>query len=68
MAADSYDGTAKSLHWLIVLLLTVQFVVAVLMPDIGPHTPPSALVDLHLSFGLLILVVMAVRCAFTVRS
>jgi cytochrome b561 len=30
----SYNGTAKTLHWLIVLLLIAQFIFAWTMPDI----------------------------------
>ena len=58
---EGYGPTAKSLHWLIVALVAVQFVVSWLMPDIGRNTPPSALINLHFSLGVLILVVMAVR-------
>ena len=50
-----YGGVAKSLHWLIVALLIVQFAVAWTMPDINPRTPPNALVDLHFSIGVTIL-------------
>ncbi|HXD43045.1 MAG TPA: cytochrome b [Ramlibacter sp.] len=56
-----YGATAKALHWLIVLLVLPQFVVAVLMPDIGPRTQPGTLIDLHLSVGVLIVAVTAVR-------
>jgi len=59
--ADGYGATAKTLHWLIVALVAVQFVVSWLMPDIGRNTPPSALINLHFSVGVAILVVMAVR-------
>ena len=34
-----YSATAKSLHWLIVVLLAAQFTVAWLMPHIGRDTP-----------------------------
>ena len=57
----NYGTTAKSLHWLIVLLVTVQFVLSFLMPDIGRDTKPTTVINLHFSFGVLILVVMAVR-------
>ena len=51
-----YTGTAKALHWLIVALLIVQFVVAWSMPHIGRDTKPDTLINLHFSFGVLILV------------
>lgn len=55
---------ARLLHWLIVLLVLTQFVIAILMPDVGPNTVPGTLINLHFSFGVLILVVMAVRFLF----
>ena len=58
---QGYSTTAKSMHWLIALLLIAQFVVAILMPDIGPKTVPGTLINLHLSLGVLILVLMAAR-------
>lgn len=60
-SARSYSATAKGLHWLVVLLVAMQFVTAIVMPHIGRHTAPSSAVDLHFSLGILILVVMGVR-------
>jgi cytochrome b561 len=57
----SYTGTAKALHWLIVALLIVQFVLAWTMPDIKRDTKPDTLINLHLSFGALILGVAILR-------
>jgi cytochrome b561 len=62
-AYQDYSSTAKSLHWLIVVLVLTQFVVAWLMPGIGPRTQPGTLVNLHFSLGVVILVVMAIRFA-----
>jgi cytochrome b561 len=59
--SNTYSPAAKGLHWLIVLLLTVQFVTAYMLPHIGRNTPPSTVINLHFSFGVLILLVMAVR-------
>jgi cytochrome b561 len=59
-----YTGTAKSLHWLIVALLVVQFVLAWAMPEIHRDTKPDTLINLHLSFGVLILLVAVVRLAW----
>jgi cytochrome b561 len=59
-----YTGTAKSLHWLIVALLIVQFVLAWVMPEIHRDTKPETLINLHLSFGVLILLVAVVRLAW----
>lgn len=59
-----YTGTAKTLHWLVVALLLVQFVVAWLMPDIKRDTKPDTLINLHLSFGVLILAAAILRLGF----
>lgn len=60
-AAKIYTPVAKALHWTIVLLVTIQFVTALAMPDIGPHTQPDTWISLHFSIGVLILLVMAAR-------
>ena len=62
--ATGYTGTAKFLHWLILALLIAQFLVAWTMPDIRRDTRPDALINLHLSFGMLILPVAVVRLAW----
>ena len=56
-----YTPTAKALHWLIAALVLTQFVISFLMPDIGRNTLPGPLINLHLSFGIVILVAMASR-------
>ena len=60
-ATDCYTGTAKSLHWLIVVLMIAQFVVAWTMPHIGRNTPVTTLISLHFSFGIIILAIAVVR-------
>lgn len=60
----SYSATAKGLHWLVVLLVAMQFVTAIVMPHIGRQTPSSSAINLHFSLGVLILVVMGVRFAY----
>lgn len=62
-ATRGYGATAKCLHWLIALLTAIQYAISALMPEIGPGTRASTLIDLHFSFGLLILAVMAIRFA-----
>jgi cytochrome b561 len=59
-----YTGTAKSLHWIILALLIVQFILAWTMPDIRRDTKPDTLINLHLSFGMLILGVAVIRLAW----
>jgi cytochrome b561 len=59
-----YTTTAKSLHWLIVLLLLAQFIFAWTMPHIGRNTPVTTLISLHFTFGIIILVIAGVRLAW----
>ena len=66
-ALPTYAAVAKRLHWLIVLLVAIQFVTAYLLPHIGRDTPPSTVINLHFSFGILILAVMAVRFVHRLR-
>lgn len=56
-----YGGAAKTLHWLIVLLLIAQFIFAWTMPHIGRDTPVTTLISLHFTFGIIILTVAVVR-------
>lgn len=56
-----YTGTAKALHWIIVALLIIQFVLAWTMPHIRRDTKPDTLINLHLSFGIVILAIAALR-------
>ena len=62
-----YSATARRLHWLIVALLTVQYLTAALMPHIGRKTPMSTSINLHFSFGVLIVAVMALRLVQRLR-
>jgi cytochrome b561 len=59
-----YTTPAKSLHWLIVLLLIVQFAAAWTMPHIGRNTPVTTLISLHFTMGIVILAVAVVRLAW----
>jgi len=63
-AREQYTPVAKALHWIIVLLLIVQYTLGWTMPEIGRGTVPEALIDLHLSFGALILLAVLVRIAW----
>ena len=56
-----YGGVAKALHWLTVALLIVQFLVGWTMPGIRRGMQPEGLVSLHLSVGVLILLVVVLR-------
>lgn len=59
--AEAYGGVAKALHWLIAALLCVQYAIAYFMPHIGRNTPNTGLVNLHLSFGALIFLIVVAR-------
>lgn len=61
MGLPSYGAVAKLIHWLIALLVLSQFVIALLMPEIGPGATPATLTNLHFSLGILILLLMALR-------
>jgi len=56
-----YTPAAKALHWLVVALLFCQYSIAWTMPDIGRDTKPDRMINLHFSFGVLILLVIAIR-------
>lgn len=60
----SYGAVAKTLHWTVVCLLLVQFPLAWTIPRILPGQPPDSLARLHLSVGLSMLAVMALRLAW----
>ena len=65
---SSYNATAKILHWLVLVLLVVQFAVAWTMPDIHRDTKPVDLIAWHLTIGTAILLVMLVRLAWRMVS
>jgi cytochrome b561 len=59
--ATGYDPAAKSFHWVTVALLGAQFTIGWIMPAMRYITQPAALVSLHFSLGIVILVVTAAR-------
>jgi cytochrome b561 len=59
--AIGYSPLAKLLHWLIVVLLIIQYTVAWFMPHIGRNTVPETLINLHFSLGTIILAVAVLR-------
>ena len=63
-APPRYTRTATTLHWLILVLLIVQFILGWTMPHIGGHTPVTTLISLHFSLGVLILALIVVRLAW----
>jgi len=59
-----YGTTAKVLHWLIVALLLVQYLIGWLMPDIHRGMKPGAAMTFHVSFGSLVLILIVLRFAW----
>jgi cytochrome b561 len=62
-----YHPVAKALHWLVALLVAVQFGIAWAMPDIGPQTKLDRLISLHLTVGALIGLVTLARVSWRLR-
>lgn len=60
-AVSKYDPFARLLHWLIVVLVAAQFVVAWTMPAMHRGTQPVGLIAWHLELGTAIIAVMIVR-------
>ena len=56
-----YGTTAKVLHWLIVVLLLVQYPIGWLMPDIHRGQTPGVGMTFHISFGITILILILRR-------
>ena len=56
-----YGTTAKVFHWLIVALLLVQYPIGWLMPDIHRGQSPGAAMIFHISFGIVILLLIVLR-------
>jgi cytochrome b561 len=59
-----YGTTAKVFHWLIVALLLAQYLIGWFMPDIHRNEKPGAPMVFHISFGMLILVLIVLRFAW----
>jgi cytochrome b561 len=62
-----YHPVAKALHWVVALLVAVQFGIAWTMPDIGPHTKLDRLISAHLTVGALIGLAVLVRVSWRLR-
>ncbi len=63
---EGYTTLAVGLHWIIVLLLVVQYAIGWTMPGIHRDTQPETLINLHLSFGALILVLLLLRLVWRI--
>jgi cytochrome b561 len=58
---SAYSGPARFFHWATVLLLAGQYAIAWAMPDVHRGTRPVGLIAWHVSMGVLILLLAAVR-------
>lgn len=56
-----YGTTAKIFHWLVVLLLLVQYPLGWFMPDIHRGMKPGDAMTFHISIGICILVLILLR-------
>jgi cytochrome b561 len=56
-----YGATAKLLHWLIVALLVVQYLIGWFMPDVRRGMEPGTPMIAHISIGMTILVLILLR-------
>lgn len=62
--AGGYGLVAKTLHWLIVVLLAAQYAVGSIMPHIGRGTTDDGYVAWHISIGAAILFFIVLRLAW----
>ncbi len=57
-----YHPLSKSFHWLIAFLVAAEVIIALIMPEIRRQgTPPTFLLNLHMSFGAAIMIIMVAR-------
>jgi cytochrome b561 len=59
-----YGTPAKVFHWVIVALLVAQYPIGWLMPDLHRGMTPGAGMTFHVSIGILVLVLTALRLAW----
>lgn len=61
-----YDTTARSLHWLTVLLIAIMFVLGISMVYLVPDSDPWShrLFNTHESLGVVLLLMMLARLAY----
>lgn len=65
--SESYNATAKFLHWLIAMALVVQWVVG-LTVDYFERPTKIALIGFHVTFGTIILVLVLARVVWRLKS
>lgn len=60
----SYGVVAKLLHWLVAAILAAQFALGWLMPPVRRGMEPGSAMHTHISIGIVVLVLIAVRLAW----
>lgn len=63
---QTYDPVARFLHWLIVALIALQFVVGWRMPDVHRDTQPVGLIAWHLGVGATLIAAIVVRIVWRI--
>lgn len=61
MQQTRYSATAKMFHWLIVALIVLEYSIVLIMPDLKGSDNPTSIVNIHMSVGVTILIVMFAR-------
>jgi cytochrome b561 len=59
-----YDAVAKTLHWLVAAILVGQFALGWLMPGVRRGMEPGLPMHAHISIGIVVLALIAVRLAW----
>jgi cytochrome b561 len=64
-----YDAASRIVHWLVFVLICVQYLVVAVMPELEEGEPipalPDSLVSLHISIGVTIAALVAFRIAWS---
>ncbi|MBB6250101.1 cytochrome b [Nitrospirillum iridis] len=68
LPATTYSPVMKGFHWATVLLLIVQYALGWTMPDIRRGMQPESLMNLHMSFGVVIGLLILARAAWRVLT
>jgi cytochrome b561 len=63
---STYGRVARFLHWLVVVLIAMQFVIGWTMPGVHRDTQPLGLIGWHLVVGATLIAAMAVRIVWRV--
>lgn len=61
-----YNRTARFFHWAVVLAVIVQYTFVLFLPDRSQS--PTSMVNFHMSFGILILILMLARLVWRLST